>query len=264
MRPPGQQDAGNESKETRMAIAVPSRQVRFLGGTSGHLDDPHQAAELRDRQLPPTAWSAPTTVVLDIGGAQPAPAALREIVLTLGQRLRGKVYGELKIVIAAEDEAVAEVVRLLGHKYDLPLFLARSSRPEDVEQAEPVGELTRGERDTLDELRDVGGGATVAALAGAIGIGASAANNRLTNLERKGYVYRLKRARSYGDIYVDPRASAEELLFGTAEESEVPPPRSALLAAGIRSNPYDRSRIELSGEAAERAAEILRRRGKAK
>jgi DNA-binding MarR family transcriptional regulator len=146
----------------------------------------------------------------------------------------------------------------------LPLFLARSSRPEDIEQAEPLGDLTRGERDTLDELRGVGGGATVAALAGAIGIAASAANNRLTNLERKGYLYRLKRARSFGDIYVDPRASAEELLFGGAEQSDVPPPRSALLEAGIRSNPYDRSRIDLTGEAAERAAEILRRRGKVK
>jgi DNA-binding Lrp family transcriptional regulator len=247
-----------------MAIALPTRQLRFLGGTSGRLDDPHHAAELRDRQLPPTAWSSPTTAVLDISGSQPAPAALREIVLTLGQRIRGKVYGDLKIVIAVEDEAIAEVVRLLGREYDLPLFLARSSRPDDIEQAEPVGDLTRGERETLDELRGVGGGATVAALAGAIGINASAANNRLTNLERKGYLYRLKRARSYGDIYVDPRASAVDLLYGAVEDSEVPPPRSALLEAGIRSNPYDRSRIDLSGEAAERAAEILRRRGKVK
>jgi DNA-binding MarR family transcriptional regulator len=266
---PRQQDlhelaARTEPRETRMAIAVPTRQVRFLGGTTGRLDDPHHAAELRDQQLPPTAWSAPTTAVLDISGSQPAPAALREIVLTLGQRVRGGVYGDMKIVIAVEDEAVAEVIRLLGREYDLPLFLSRSSRPEDIERSEPLGELTRGERETLDELREVGGGATVAALAGAIGIAASAANNRLTNLERKGYVYRLKRARSHGDIYVDPRASAEELLLGVTEEGDVPPPRSALLAAGIRSNPYDRSRIDLSGEAAERAAEILRRRGKVK
>jgi hypothetical protein len=247
-------------RRLQMAVAVPHRRLVFLG-TSGILDDPAHAAHLRDQQLPPTAGIS-QTIVFDISGVQPVPAALREIVLTLGQRLRGNVYGDVRLVIAAEDPSVAEMVRLLGKEYDLPIFVARSSRPDDVERAEPVGDLTAGERDTLEELRGVGGGATVAALAGAVGLAPSAANNRLTNLERKGYVYRVKRARNSGDIYLDPRAGAEDVLFGSIGAAEAPPLRSALLAAGIRSNPYDRSRIDLSGEAAKRAAEILRRRGK--
>jgi hypothetical protein len=154
-------------------------------------------------------------------------------------------------------------VGLLARQHELPLFVAKSSRPEDVEEAVPAGSLTPTESDTLEELHAVGGGATAAAFAGAYGLAPNTANNRLLNLERKGYLYRLHGSRREGDLYVDPRAPAPDVVIAAAYDTETPPPRDALLSKGIRADPYDRSRLQLEGDAAERAAEILRRRGKA-
>jgi hypothetical protein len=246
-----------------MAVAVPTRRVYVLATGGGILDDPTQAAELRDRELPPSALPGPTTIVLDLADLRPTPRALKELIVPLGQRMRGGVYGDMKLVVAGAGEADEEVINLLAEKYDFPLFLARTSSSEDVEAARPAGDLTSSEVETLDKLRDAGGGATVAGLAGVFGLGATAVNNRLLNLERKGYVYRLRRSKRSGDLYIDPRADAGEMLMVGGGAEDVPTIRSALLASGIRSDPYDRSRLVLEGEAAERAAEILRRRGKA-
>ncbi len=244
-----------------MPASVANRRLHFLGTHA--VTTIERAAEIRDREFPPTAASRPTVAVLDLGGAHYTPAALRELVVPLGQRLRGGVFGELRIVLVAPDQATSEVVSLLAREHQLPFFIAKSSQTQDVEQAVPAGGLTPAEVATLDELREVGGGATAAGFAGAFGLSANTASNRLLNLERKGYLYRLHRSRREGDLYVDPRATAPDVVVAAAANSSAPPPRDALLSSGIRSNPYDRSRIELQGEAAERAAEVLRRRGKA-
>ena len=245
-----------------MAALVPSPRLTFLG-SAGVLSDPEHASRLRDRaMLPPTTMKAPVTAILDLGGAQPTAAALRELIIPLGQRLLGGVYGNVKIVVAAPDDAVAEMIRLLAREYRLPLYLARSSRPEDVAVAEPVGDLTQAELQTLDDLKALGGESTIAALAGAVGLAPTAINNRLTSLDRKGYVHRLPRGRRYGDIFVDPRSPASHELIANAMHPEVPPARHALLRSGISDDPYARTRLELHGEAAERAAAILDRRGK--
>jgi hypothetical protein len=247
------------STEVTLPFPVPTRRVSFLG-TGGVLDDVSEVAAIRDRELPPSAVPGPTTFVLDLGGTRPTSRALRELIVTLGQRLRGGVYGDARIVIATADEADAEVIDLLAQQYDFPLFIARSSRSEDVEAARPAGELTGTEHETLEFLRQIGG-ITGPAFAGASGLRATAASNRLVNLERKGYVYRLKRGGRTGDVYVDPRTSPDQLVNQWSQSDDVPPMRSALLAAGIHSDPYDRTPLALEGEAAERAAEILRRRG---
>lgn len=227
------------------------------------LDDASQAADLRERSLfPPTSMKAPVTAILDLGGAQPTGAALRELIVPLGQRLRGGVYGNVRVVIAAPDDAVAELIRLLAREYGLPLFLARTSRPEDVATAEPIGDLTQADQQTLVSLNAVGGMSTVAGFAGATGLAVTAANNRLAGLDRKGYVHRLPRGRRYGDLFVDPRAPISDELIANAMHPEIPPARDALLRGGIVDDPFARTRIELHGEAAERASEILRRRGK--
>lgn len=244
-----------------MPAQLATRKILYLGT---HLvETPGRAAEIRDQRFPPTASPGPAVAVLDLGGARYTPAALHELIVPLGQRLRGGVFGELRIVITAPDEATAEVLALLAEKHDLPLFIAQSSRPEDVEDAVPAGSLTTAEAETLDGLRDLGGGVTAAGYAGVFGLTPNAANNRLLNLERKGYVLRVKRSRKTGDLYIDPRAAGIDAP--NPSMPEIRPMRDALLTAGIRSDPYDRSRkVVLEGDAAERAAEILRRRGKAK
>jgi hypothetical protein len=253
-----------------VSALVPSVRLSFLGATTaggaitaGILDDVSQAADLRDRSLfPPTSMKAPVTAILDLGGVQPTGAVLRELVVPLGQRLLGGTYGNVKVVVAAPDDAVAELIRLLAREYRLPLFLARTSRPEDVATAEPIGNLTTAELQTLESLNAVGGMSTVSGFAGATGLAATAANNRLTGLDRKGYVHRLVRGRRYGDVFVDPRAPISDELIANAMHPEIPPARDALLRGGIVDDPYARTRIALGGEAADRASEILRRRGK--
>jgi DNA-binding Lrp family transcriptional regulator len=225
-------------------------------GTGGILGDPGRAAELRDQRLPPTVLPGFTTLVLDLSGMTPTPAALRELIVPLGQRLRGGVYGTAKLILATPDDAVAEVVDLLASAHGLPIFLARSSSPEDVARARPAGDLTTTDHQTLEGLAAAGGLATVADLAGRFGIEPTAVNNRLANLDRKGYLYRYHRPRRSGDVYLDPRAPFDIGAYGA------PPSREALKAAGIETDPYDRSALRLEGEAAQRAAELLGAREK--
>jgi hypothetical protein len=227
------------------ALNAPSRRIVFIG-TGGVLDDPERAAHLRDLRLPPTAVEGLTTIVLDLSGMDPTTAALREIIVPLGQRLRGGVYGTMKLIVATPNEAIAEFVGLLAGAHGFPIYLAASSSGDDVARARPAGGLTETEQQTLHELWDSGGWATVADLAGRFGIETTAVNNRLTNLDRKGYIHRYRRPRRYGDIYLDPRAPV--------------PTRDALRAHGITTDPYDRSPLRLDGQAAARAAEILKRR----
>jgi hypothetical protein len=233
------------------SITTPTRRLLFIG-TGGILDDLERTVQLRDRQLPPTALEGLTTVVLDLGGMTPTPGPLRELVVTLGQRMKGGVYGEMKLIVATGDPAVAEMVDLLAGAYGLSLYLAKSSEEEDVRNAKPAGDLTETERQTLAGLSELGGRATVASFAGHAGIEHTAVNNRFSNLERKGYIHRQKRARRSGDVYFDPRQGPEDRL--------ATPTREVLREHGVVADPYDRSPLQLEGEAAERAAEILKNR----
>ncbi len=242
-----------------MFARYPTPRVSYIG-TGGILSNLARVAELRDENYPPTAVQSPRTEVFDLAGMTPTVAALRELIVPLGQRLRGGVLGDVRLVIATPDRAVAEIVSLLAREHKLPLFLATSSSPEDVARGEPAGDLTRTELDTLEELGGLGGRTTVASFAEAFDIEPTAANNRLVNLTRKGYVYRLERGRRRGDLFMDPRST----MTGDWLDLEEPAPmRAALVDAGIDSDPYDRSPLTLEGGAADRAAEILRRRGRA-
>jgi len=239
-----------------MQVTYPSRRVDSLG-MSGVLEDIGRAAALRDTMLPPTAFQSPTTVVVDLEGVSPTASALREVVVPLGQRIKGGTYGQVRLVIAVKDDAVAEIIDLLALHYELPLFLARSSSSEDVNRARPAGSLTNTERGTLNELIHAGGWSTVSAMSARIGLEIPAAANRLVGLERKGYLYRMARNRRAGDIFVDPRADMQSLPF---DEIGMPSLRSALIERGVAVDPYDRTPIDLEGEAAERAADIIQRR----
>ncbi len=242
-----------------MATLYPTPRVdRFE--PEGATSDKDAVASWRDYNYPATAMaSGPTTVVLDLAGSEFTAAALRELVVPLGQRLRGGVFGDVRFVIAASDPADAEVISLWAREHELPLFVSASAEPHDVARARPVGALTPTEIETLDELGRIGGAATVAALAGQVGLELTAANNRLVGLARKGYVYRLDRPRRRGDLFVDPRRT----LGANWLDYDVAAPREALLNAGITSDPYDTSPLRLQGDAAQHAAEILKRRGHA-
>jgi hypothetical protein len=230
---------------------APTRRVVFIG-TGGVLNDTVRAAELRDLRMPPTALGGATTVVLDLSGMTPTPAVLRELVVPLGQRLRGGTYGSAALVVATPDQAVAEFIDLLAGAHGLALYVAVSSSPEDVQHARPAGELTETEHHTLDALASLGGRATVSALSGLVGAEPTAINNRLSKLNDKGYLYRYRRPRRVGDIYLDPRS--------LNEDPAAPQARDVLREHGINADLYDVAPLKLEGDAAVRAAEIAQRR----
>jgi hypothetical protein len=230
--------------------------------TSGHdrIVDIGLAVETVRSELPHTASETPVTVVIDFGDLDMTSEALREIIVPIGQQLRGGVHGShTSVVIRTAREALSEIIGLLAQAYDFPMYVTHD--PDDVWGAWPTGDVTTSEVETLNQLRSLGGRASAAELAGSLGIAANAANNRLAGLERKGYIFRQHRGRREGDEYLDPRADLPDvdLLRRYAPK----PMRSALLASGIDSDPYDTSDVLLEGESGERAAEILRRREKA-
>jgi hypothetical protein len=240
-----------------LPLTFANRQV--ISFPTGDLSDPERAARVRDSSIPATAFKQPTTLVLDLSGKLLSPSALNELIVSLGQRVRGGLYGDAKLVVATPDPAVQEMSALLARRYQIPLFLATS--PDDVRRAVPAGDLTEADVETLEELRAFGSVMTVSSLAGAVGLQASAANNRLVNVERKGFVLRVKRGRDEGDLFVDPRVPFMTPLV-SSRGSEMTPMRQSLLEAGIRSDPYAHPPRAVEGEAAERLSEILRRNDK--
>lgn len=183
---------------------APVTEVRVITlGTADQVwNDRSGASFLRDQFFPPTAVDRPTVVVLDITSV-PTMGTLKEFLVPLAQRIKGGLYGQLFLLVRSHDDDVAEFVRFLSREYDLPIFLASPSAPE----APPGGELTSTEVATIETLRSLGGASTPPQLAQAIGIEPTAAGNRLVNLERKGYLYRVTRSRRRGDLFIDPWAN---------------------------------------------------------
>lgn len=218
------------------------------------------AAETVRNQLPHTVSDTPVTFVIDFGDLDMTTEALREIIVPLGQQLRGGVYGSnTSIVIRTAREELSEIIGLLARSHDFPMFVTHE--PNDIWGAWPTGDVTQSDVETLSQLRILGGRGSAAELAGSLGIAANAANNRLANLERKGYVFRQQRGRRQGDEYVDPRADLPDI--DQLRRLAARPMRSALISSGIESDPYDSSDLLLEGESAERAADILGSREKA-
>jgi hypothetical protein len=230
------------------------RVIKFPGDfPTGDLSDPEVAAGIRNSLLQATVFKQPTTLVLDLSGKLLSPASLKELVVPLAQVVAGGLYGDVKLVVATADAGVREIVALLATSYQVPLYVADSA--DDVFRAVPAGILTEADTQTLEEMKIFGSAITVSALASAVGLQPSAANNRLVNVDRKGFVFRVKRGRDEGDLYVDPRVRPGTRLGPT-------PSRQPLLEAGIVSDPQASPPRHVEGEDAERLDEILSRRKK--
>lgn len=228
---------------------------RVYSTPTGDLSDPEQAMHLMSQFVAETGPPEAHVAVLELRGKLFSPASLRDLIVRLGQRVRGGVYGDLKLVLVADDPATREIVGLLAREHSLPVYLASSFDPESVEEADPVGSLTAAELETLEQLRALGGVASVVRMAELLELEPNAATNRLVNVERKGYLHRIKRGRRQGDLFVDPRTQRAAL----SGDEDRPLMREALLKGGIQTDPYDRSPLKLQDEAARLAQEIIRR-----
>jgi len=221
--------------------------------TGGLIPGAAEMGAIVDGWLPATAGAAPVTMIVDLGGAVFAPAALKEVVVRVGQYAKGGRFGDAKVVFVTSESVTAELVGLIAREYRLPAFLAASPHPTDVAKAVPTGDLTQTDMSTLADMQKLGAAVTVSRLAAQLGLEQTAANNRLTSLSGKGYLYRFSRSRRDGDLYLDPRIPVE-LAYDQLTASGPPGLREALLANHIDVDPYDSSPLVLT----DAEADVLR------
>jgi hypothetical protein len=177
--------------------------------------------EFLDYALNPSGVSEPTVIALNLEGRYLSAPVLLELVMPLGKAARGRTLGPLAIVLCTSDVGIREVLKALASSYDLALFVAPSV--DRLAEAEALGALTQTEHETLDVVRRLGGRVTVARFAAASGLEPPAANNRLVNVQQKGFVHRIDRPRRNGSLFVDPRAArpAEDPADPTAGDYEL-------------------------------------------
>lgn len=161
------------------------------------------AAEFTETHFPPTVSSQPRVRFLNLEGAFPEIGALEQMILPIAQGIRAGAYGNLALGVITSDEHVIDVITALAEKHQVPLFISNSV-DHAFDDPQPVGTLTQADEDTFQWLCRLGGAVTSAEIARARGIEPAAATNRLTNVVKKGYVFRVSRSRREGDLFVAP------------------------------------------------------------
>jgi len=181
--------------------------------------DRHQMAQYRDREFPPTATGWERVFCINLEGGFFSPGALMEMIVPIGQAIRGGVYGSAALVVVSSDDGTVAFLEALAQKHELPIFLSRSA-DSPLSDARPVGALTTAEMETYGLIRSAGGEVTSSGVADLAGIEVNAAVNRLSALARKGYVHRVARSRREGDAYVDLLSAAEQSVAATITDTQ--------------------------------------------
>lgn len=174
-----------------------------LRPTAGAFQNRAAAAEFRETNFPPTASPQPSFRLINLEGAFLEIGVLEEMTLPIAQGIRAGAYGNLAFGVITSDEHVSRAVTALAQMHQVPIFVSN-----DVDHAfdnpQPVGILTRADEDTFQSVCGLGGAVTSAEIAREKGIEPAAATNRLINLSKKGYVFRVTRSRREGDLFLAP------------------------------------------------------------
>lgn len=199
----------------RMECKVPIKYSRFAGYTLmerlltdiGPLrptaGDRGAAAEFRDRYFPPTVSDPPRVRMLNLEGSFVEAGALQEMILPVVQGIRAGVYGNLALGVITSDPPLVDMLSGLAERHGVPLFLANSVA-DAFSDPRPVGDLTPADHETFTWVCNLGGAVTSAEVSRASGMEPAATTNRLTNVSRKGYVFRIARSRREGDLFQAP------------------------------------------------------------
>jgi hypothetical protein len=142
--------------------------------------------------------------ILDLAKLRPTPVVIRDVIVSIGEDVRAGRYGNFTFVVSSEDDATRSVLTDIASAQNLAMFV--SSSPAHLEQAEPVGDLTVSDRETLRLVLNAGGTVTAAELAEQLGIEQTTAGNRLVALNKKGYLLRVERPHPVGDQFFDVRS----------------------------------------------------------
>ncbi len=198
------------STGTKPNLPKPEIRIIFPGTSGGIWADRHQAALTRDLYFPPTATKNQTIAILDLTGIIPSPGVLQDLILPLAQRIKGGIHGQFTLIVRTHDQGVADFIGYLAKEHNLNIFVVIFSH--DLQEAQPVGNITNVELTTLNFVNFLGGKVTATELAQVAGIGKTAAGNRLVGLAEKGIVYRFEQARN-GDLFIDPRTQIDEAIL---------------------------------------------------
>lgn len=171
--------------------------------------DCYQVARYREQEFPPTATERERIFWINLEGGFFSPSALMEMIVPLGQAVRGGAHGSVAVVVVSSDVATLEFLEALAQKHELPIFLSLSPAAP-LSEARPVGALTGAELETYGLIRSAGGEVTSSRVADIAGIEVNAAVNRLSALARKGYIHRVPRSRREGDAFIDLLSAAEQ------------------------------------------------------
>jgi DNA-binding Lrp family transcriptional regulator len=131
-----------------------------------------------------------------------APLSAADTFLDPASAIPSGALGDLSYVIVAANSDITNTLRIVARDKGAPIWISKSW--SSYFDAEPAGPLTEAERDALEVLRRRNGEATAAQLADDLKIEAAAAGNRLVGLERKGFVFRQKRSKRDGDLFLVP------------------------------------------------------------
>lgn len=196
-----------------------------LRPTAGTLQHRGAAAAYREKEFPPTVCQKPAIRFINLEGDFPEVGALRELLVPLAQAIRADAYGDFALGVITSDASVADYVESLAMQFQVPMFV--SDRVRDFwSHARPVGDLTQSERDTFNVICRLGGSVTSGSLADETGLEAAAAGNRLSNIQKKGYVFRIARSRKDGDLFLSPTASPQPTTETPLAEPASPEPTS--------------------------------------
>jgi len=184
-------------------------EVRFVNAGTGSAvwDDPDTTGSWNrviQRVMPQDRRHGPMIGILDLAKLRPTPVVIRDVIVSIGEDVRAGRYGNFTFVVSSEDDATRSVLTDIASAQNLAMFV--SSSPAHLEQAEPVGDLTVNDRETLRLVLNAGGTVTAAELAEQLGIEQTTAGNRLVALNKKGYLLRVERPHPVGDQFFDVRS----------------------------------------------------------
>lgn len=179
------------------------------------------SAEWARSFTPPTDINNPVVLVLDLTGITPSIAALENTLTGLTPLLGHQYQRSLVLIVATEDPSIRNFVRMFASQGRFPLYLSNSPSPVAVMAAEPVGELTETERATLTAIERLHGRVTARELSELLDIKPTATNNRLSDLETRGLVFRQHRPGRNADVFIDYRVASFEHAQNTLNVSNV-------------------------------------------
>lgn len=168
--------------------------------TGGLVDMPSVPTWVRNVAAASSKGPGPAVLVLELGEAKFEAEVLLDMLTSLAREIRAGRFGEVVLVVATTQESVARIAQMVAETENLPMYVTSSSA--HVAEARPAGRLTPTEKSSLTTLDQLGGRVTSSQFASATSLELTAAGNRLSNLARRGYVFRLARSRREGDEYV--------------------------------------------------------------